>query len=211
MLSDPGWNAPYIPPAEGTAVEAPTNELLKQEIAKALERGNRFAFRGVETETGRSVSWDDQGNFDGVSNVGKGEYETLAPGGTPQFGCNNSAANSSNGHAVEDIIVNTNMVIPQRVSYVLEGISSPNYFNRTGGTSKSSLAAVYQLFSTDRGSDPAEADPTEPGGAEFAELSYRSDLAPGVGPGGDCSAAEAFSVAGNIWYSSTRRPMHCPA
>ena len=201
MLSDPGWNAPFIPPAEGTAIEAPTNELLESAIQGAMERGNTYEFRGLDTAgTERGVSWDDNGDFNGVDNVGKGEYEGLAPGATPPYGCNNSPANSANGNAVEDIIVNTNMVVPQRVSYVLEGLSAPNYFNRVGGAGNDNLSAVYQLFSTLREADPETADPTDPNSPEFAELSYRADLAPGVGPGGDCSAAEAFSVAGNIWF-----------
>ena len=201
MLSDPGWNAPFIPPAEGTAIEAPTNELLESELQGALERGNTYEFRGLDTaDTERGVSWDDNGDFNGVDNVGKGEYEGLAPGATPPYGCNNSPANSANGNAVEDIISNTNMVVPQRISYVLEGLSAPNYFNRVGGAGNDSLSSVYQLFSTLREADPETADPTDPNSPEFAELSYRADLAPGVGPGGDCSAAEAFSVAGNIWF-----------
>ena len=39
----------------------------------------------------------------------------------------------------------------------------------------------------------------------FEELSYRADLAPGVGPGGDCSAVTAYLVSGLMWkrFNST--------
>jgi hypothetical protein len=61
MLSDPGWNQPFIAPREGTEVAAPTNELLREEMQKALERGNTIAPRGLETASaGKGVSWNDQ-------------------------------------------------------------------------------------------------------------------------------------------------------
>ncbi len=65
----------------------------------------------------------------------------------------------------------------------------PNWFNSSGGAGNDAQSAVYQLFSTDRAANPKDELST----AEFAELSYRADLAPGVGPGGDCSGADGVS------------------
>ena len=199
MLSDPGWNQPYIAPRECTPIEPPTHELLLAETQKALERGLELAPR-VESG-GKGVSWDDQGNYQPPTPVAKGEYETLIPSGDPQYGCNNYEGNSNNGHAIEDVIDQATMVVPQRISYVEQGKSSPNHFNKSGGAGNDAQSAVYQLFATDREADPLDPEST----AEFAELSYRADLAPGVAPGGDCSAATAYAVQSWFWkrFNST--------
>ena len=193
MLSDPGWNQPYIAPRASTPIEPPTHELLIAETQKALEQGLELAPR-VESGS-KGVSWDDQGNYQPPTAVAKGEYESLAPNGDPQYGCNDYDGNSSDGHAIEDVISDATMVVPQRISYVEQGISAPNHFNKNGGSGNDAQSAVYQLFATDREADPLDPEST----AEFAELSYRADLAPGVAPGGDCSAATAFAVTGQFW------------
>ena len=193
MLSDPGWNQPYIAPRASTPIEPPTHELLLAETQKALERGLELAPR---MESGsKGVSWDDQGNYQPPAPVAQGEYESLAPNGDPQYGCNDYDGNSNNSHAIEDVISDATMVVPQRISYVEQGISAPNHFNKSGGAGNDAQSAVYQLFATDREADPLDPEST----AEFAELSYRADLAPGVAPGGDCSAATAYAVQSWFW------------
>jgi len=193
MLSDPGWNQPYIPPRPETAMPAPSYDMLIAETQKAMEQGINIQPRS--TNSGKSASWDDQKNYTPPTNVAQGEYETLAPNGDPGFGCNTDGSNANSGHAIEDVIDAGSMSIPQRISYVENGWSTANYFNETGGTGNDARSAVYQLFSSDRSADPTDPSST----ADFGELSYRADLAPGIAPGGDCGTAEAFAVSGWFW------------
>jgi hypothetical protein len=84
----------------------------------------------------------------------------------------------------------------QRISYVFEGQSLSNFFNSSGGAGNDMLSAVYQLFSDNRAADPTDMSSK----AQLAELSYNSGLlGEGIGPGGDCTAAEAFEVSDKIW------------
>ena len=193
MLSDPGWNQPYIAPRADTPIEGPSYEMLMEATQKAMEKGITISPRAPSGS--KSVSWDDQKDYVPPTPVMRGEYETLVPNGTPTFGCNSNGSNSNAGHAIEDVIDAGTMLIPQRISYVEEGWSLANHFNETGGTGNDAQSAVYQLFSTDRAANPKDPNST----AEFGELSYRADLAPGIGPGGDCSDAEAFGVTGMFW------------
>jgi len=39
MLSDPGWNQPYIPPRESTPIDPPTMEMLLDATRESLEAG----------------------------------------------------------------------------------------------------------------------------------------------------------------------------
>jgi len=194
LLSDPGWNQPYIEPTAGTPIEAPSYEMLMEMTEREMAAGMEVRPRGYSAE-GKSVSWDDQGAFAGETVV-KGEYYNVTPrGATPPFGCNNDGSDeSAQGNAIEDLIDSKPMPL-QRISYVLEGLSSPNYFNTSGGSGGDMQSAVYQLFSDNR-----DADPKDPASAVFAELGYNSGLlGGGVGPGGDCSGAEAFQTEGKIW------------
>ena len=127
----------------------------------------------------------------------------VAPGATPPYGCNYLANPTPNDNAIEDLINAKSAPLPQRISYALEGWAQPNYFVSSGGSGDVNARAVYQLFSKFSDADPE--NPAEDD--EFAELSYRSSLIGtgnevswnGIGPGGDCSAAEAFTVSGHMW------------
>jgi len=199
QFTSPGWDAP-APPPEGAWLPAPELGQIGRETSALLATPPALAPRGY---SGKSASWNDQATYVPPTPVATGEYEALAPYVTPPYGCNNNGGNSANGHAIEDVLplAPYPMSAPQRISFVLHGLSQPNYFNATGGTGNDALSAVYQLFSWSRSADPMD----ENSPYEFAELSYRADLAPGVGPGGDCSAAEAFAVTGKFWRAFNRQ------
>lgn len=190
LLSDPGWNQPYIAPRPGTELAAPTPEMLWEYTQREIERTGQLVPRGA----GKSVSWTDQGAFDPAWGVFHGEYENVPRSGTPPFGCNNDDTNEYNGHALEDMVFAVPQPLSEVVSYVIRGSSAPNYFNATGGSGNDALSAVYQLFSNDINGVPSDQYST----AQFAEISYRADLSPGVGPGGTCNGP-AFAVTDTFW------------
>jgi len=198
QFSSPGWDAPAPPPAADW-LPAPAQGQVAKDTAALLAAPPRIEPRGWPGGD-RAASWDDT-EWDPPTPMARGEYKSVAPSGTPAYGCNNDESNSANGHAIEDVIgVSMAELPPQRITYVRRGLTVENYFNATGGMGNDALSAVYQLFSTDR-----TANPRDPGStAEFGELTYRADLAPGVGPGGDCSAAQAYPVRGFFWRAFNR-------
>ena len=189
-FDDPRWTAAPEPLDMGTPLPAPTAQQLAMETSNALAHPLKLSPPAALGVPGLSRS--------ASAVVGKGEYEFVAPAGVPPFGCNNDPSNSSNGQAVEDVInAAPDFLDPQTeaIDYVTQRLSRANHFNTTGGMGNDATSSVFQLFSSDRAADPGD-----PGAlAEFGLLSYRADLAPGVGPGGDCSAATAYAVTGLYW------------
>jgi len=196
LLSDPGWNQPYIEPRAKTQIEAPTAELLIEDYQRVMEAGLRYGLHGQTS--GKGASYVDQQGYVPPTSVLKGEYDLSPRNADPPYGCNTDGANGSGDHAFDDVIREGSQHQPQSVSFVLEATTAVNWFNTTGGAGNDAQSAVYQLFATSREAVPAEwVDPENT--AEFEELCYRSDLAPGVAPGGDCSDAEAYLVDGLFW------------
>ena len=193
-MADTGWGQPYITPVAETAMPAPTWEMLEEYLAS--ERGRDLQIQ-PRLAAGKGASWLDQGSFDWQVPVMLGEYDCYTRAETPAYGCNSNGENGTGEHAFEDVIRAGTKYEPQSISYVLNGVSEPNWFNRTGGTGNDAQSAVYQLFASTRDVDAHDWEDLS--AVFFEELSYRADLAPGVGPGGDCSAAEAFLVAGLFW------------
>jgi hypothetical protein len=201
LLSDPGWNQPYITPPAGTLVAAPSLASLGAETTRAMARGVKLNPRFAQSAA-KGASWtgDHAGPFN--PSIATAEYETLAPNADPPFGCNNDAGNSANGHAIEDLINATAAASPAlptyAVSYVREGLCAANYFNTLAGANKNASAAVYQAYCSvnDASYDPAN----PPVSAEVAEISYRSSLVPAGNPGppSNC-AATAYLVADYFW------------
>jgi len=193
LADDAGWRRPYSEPRRETSLPPPSDAMHQEYL-----RARRQHEPGLQTdaEIARRLSWTDQDGFDGISAVLKGEYNLTPRNVDPPYGCNNDGANGNNDHAFEDVIRAGTQNLPQSISYVLEGYTTPNWFNTTGGSSNSAYSAVYQLFSTSRSADPTDFYSSP---YYFEELSYRSDLAPGVPPGGDCSGAEAYLVDGLFW------------
>ena len=204
LLNDPGWNQPYIEPREGTPIEPPTNEMLEEYFEAELAKSPGLSPRGAATG-GKAASWNDQGGFTEDLDVGRGEYATYNGSGTPPFGCNINTTNdyNSKNKGSEDAIFNYSPYTgpSQRISYVLRGSASNNHFINSAGAGNNVTNAVYQLFSSFEGADPTDPNST----ADFAELSYRADMAidPGTGdpgaPGGECPNAEAFQVSDLFW------------
>ena len=188
LLSDPGWNQPYIAPREGTPTEPPSLESLWQATAEGLEKGVELMPRAGQGSKG--ASWLPP-QLPPSETIDKAEYQSTAPNATPSYGCNNVLNSSSDNHALEDLILaNANTGIPaNRISYVNEGLAAVNIFNNLAGTNKSARACVYQTYASVEGIDPAN----PPAGTLLGEVSYRSDLAPGIGIGGVCSAT-AYAI-----------------
>jgi|GEM_PF-2450946 len=193
LADDPGWTQPWIEPRRETPLPPPTSEMLEEYLRAERERGLTIRPR---LEIAKDASWLDQGGFDGFTAVLKGEYNLSPRNVDPPYGCNSDGSNGVDDHAFEDVIRLGSTTLTQRISYVLEGRSMCNWFNATGGTGNDAQSAVYQLFSTARS---AVAEDWETSAAHFEELTYRSDLAPGVAPGGDCSAATAYLVSNIFW------------
>ena len=145
LLGDSGWNSPYFAPLPETELPVPTGEML-MEYSQAVRTQDLEIVPRISTES-RGASWMNQGGFDGIEQVFQGEYDGIARDATPPYGCNNDATNGANDNALEDVIRVTPKYLPQTVSYVLEGLSSPNWFNTIGGATNSAQSAVYQLFS----------------------------------------------------------------
>ena len=185
-FNDSGWNQPYIPPLASDAVIEPSGELLLEFARQLRDRGAEIVPRGVNV---RRASWLAE---DPPAGVIQGEYESVGPAETPPFGCNSDPVNEHNGHALEDVIVQEAIELPEVYSFVSNGLTEPNWFNRSGGTGNDARSAVYQLFAKTTGLEPGEP-------AQYGELCYRADLAPGVGPGGSCGVAQAYLVSGLIW------------
>ena len=203
LLSDPGWNQPYIEPREETPIMAPTNEFFEDTLEAYLAKGETIIPRGADT--GKSVSWDDQGDFTSDLSVSRGQYDPAdaGVGETPGYGCNVNHGNDfgSKDAGSDDPIVDAPYFgPPQRISYVLEGITTPNHFNgNAGGTGNDALSCVYQLFSTSEEANPKDPEST----ATFAELSYRSDLGGDRNSGAPCDAV-AYEVNGMFWRAFNR-------
>lgn len=199
LADDPGWTQPWIEPRRETPMPPPTREMLQEYLKAERERGLTIKPR---LEMAKGASWMDQGGFDGMTAVVKGEYNLSPRDVDPPYGCNSDGTNGVDDHAFEDVIRYGSTNLPYAISYVLEGHGTANWFNTTGGSANSAQSAVYQLFSTSREANPAD---WSTGAAQFEELTYRSDLAPGVPPGGDCSSATAYLVNGIFWkrFNST--------
>jgi hypothetical protein len=198
LLSDAGWNQPYITPPAGTPVETPTRESLLSGTAAAMTRGVKLDPRFAEGGA-KGASWTgDAPPFPQA--IFRAEYSGVAPGGTPTFGCNTNGSNTSAaGNAIEDLIVDTannNPLPTYSLCYVREGLCTPNYFNTVAGVNKGASTAVYQAYcSINTGAfDPADPPDT----AQVAEISYRSSLVPNGAPGQPCNA-EAFVVRDYFW------------
>ena len=195
LLSDPGWNQPYIEPRAKTEIEPPTPEMLMEDYNRVMEEGIRYGLHGQSS--GKSASYMDQQGF-ALESLLKGEYNLSPRNVDPPYGCNSDGGNGSGVNAFDDVIREGTQHLSEVISYVLEATTTVNWFNTTGGAGNDAQSAVYQLFSTHREADP-EDWLNEENDAEFEELCYRADLAPGVAPGGDCSDAEAFLVSGMFW------------
>ena len=196
LLSDPGWNQPYIEPRAKTEIDPPTREMLLEDYARVMEEGIKIEPRGLST--GKSASYVDQGGFVAPASVMKGEYDLTPRDVIPPYGCNEDGSNGVDLNAFEDVIRDGVKNQAQTISYVLQDTTTANWFNTTGGSGNDAQSAVYQLFASAREARAEEWDDVWDT-AEFEELCYRADLAPGVGPGGDCSAATAYLVTGMFW------------
>jgi len=189
-LSDSGWNQPYIAPREKTLIEPPTAEMLLADCQQVQSEGWRYRPRGPVSA--RQASWlgpDDPTPGPRL----KGEYNLSPRDAAPPYGCNTDGTNGTedSDHALEDVIRAGTNHLPIGLTYVLEGVSTANHFNSTGGAGNDAQSAVYQVFVSNLDGDFEE--------REYEELTYRADLAPGVPPGGDCSAATAYLVDGLFW------------
>ena len=196
LLSDPGWNQPYIAPREGTPVVAPALSSLKEETLRAMAEGTTLNPRFTQG-AGKGASWygDSAGPFPAA--IAKGEYEDLLPNANPPFGCNSNAGNTSAaGNAIEDLIQATavaNVMPNYSLSYVREGLCSSNYFNTLAGASKNASAAVYQAYCSVNGGGFDVKDPPlealgsgdqlsfEPGAGGEPQHDVRGDGVPGGG------------------------------
>ena len=200
LLSDPGWSQPPIPVRADTPLPAPTYEMLLDWQAKAQANGiiSSAAHGAVD---GKSSSW--VGGVPAPGSPGLAEYNIPYdpnPAVTVPYGCKDSVA--KNGHmkekkiALQSIPTGTTAAI----TYVEKGVSSSNHFNATGGSSNTALCAVYQIWSNKRLADPTlpYASYTDANRPIMAELSYRADG--GVGAGGPCNAAQAYTVRDFIWW-----------
>ncbi|MBN2083117.1 PKD domain-containing protein [bacterium] len=195
LLSDPGWNQPYIEPRTGTELDPPTTAMLEEYTQRELEQGVSIVPRTAAQSATKTASWNDQGVFEPGWEVFHAEYADVARSATPLFGCNDNPENEYNGHALEDVIFAVPEPLAHVVSYVSLGHSTANHFNATGGSGNDYLSAVYQLYSDDINAVPSDEAST----ATFGEISYRADLAPGIGPGGSCAGATGHSVRGKFW------------
>ncbi|MBN2081425.1 hypothetical protein JW859_04365 [bacterium] len=190
--SDPGWAQSYIEPRAETPLPAPTYEMLMEFTAAARERDSAAGPRPTTAQSANKLA---SGGHKGATIV-QGEYNLSPPDVDPPYGCNSNGVNSHDTHALEDVISAAVKTLSFAISYVLDGSTSMNWFNTTGGATNSAQSSVYQIFA-----DSSDADPLDwqTNGHSFEELSYRADLAPGVPPGGDCSAAEAYLLSGLFW------------
>jgi hypothetical protein len=200
LLSDAGWNQPYIAPQTGTATSAPALSSLLAQTQAAMAKGQTLHPRYLQ-RAGKGASWygDSDGPFTVPIEVG--EYENLSADAAPPFGCNNDPGNvSTAGHAIEDLIATpagSGAALPAYcLSYAREGLCATNYFNTLAGANKNASAAVYQAYCSinNGGFDPRNPPVT----AQVAELSYRSSLVPDGAPGGTC-AATAYAVRDYFW------------
>jgi hypothetical protein len=211
LLSDSGWNQPFIDPVPGTEIAAPTDEMLfeytERELAKGLELSPRAVDEGASTgvDGGKTASWNDQGTFTPAVTVSPAEYATYNGTGAPPFGCNANASNdySSKGHGSEDAIRAYSFTInaSQCISYVLRGTAKNNYFVTGAAAGNNAANAVYQLMANSEKSNPKAPGKTD----VFAELSYRADKAldpatsQPAAPGGSCPSAKSYQVSGVYW------------
>jgi len=200
LLSDPGWNQPYITPRSETPVPAPSFDMLMEETRAAQERPVVTHPRVGTPESGKGVSWNDQAGYVYPTIIDPGEYSQLYAGAVP-YGCKDGA--QANGHSRDRNIaaVSVPLEAANCISYCLQGMSSANHFNSAGGAGNDSRSCVYQLFASDRQADPQR--PYDDYGTElipdFAEVEYRADG--GTGSPGACDAGvSAYAVRGYFWW-----------
>ena len=195
LLNDPGWNQPYIAPRTATEVPEPTWEMLREYLDNEAGKVGNIRPRLADQ---RTASWMELSAFQPQELTLQGEYDGVPKTATPAYGCNNDGSNGTeDGNAFEDVIRAGTKYQPHALEYVYNGLTEQNWFNRSGGSGNDAQSAVYQLFASTRDVEPFDWENYP--GVSFEELTYRADLAPGIGPGGDCSAAEAFLVTGRIW------------
>ncbi|UNM09906.1 MAG: hypothetical protein H7A35_07550 [Planctomycetales bacterium] len=220
LLSDAGWNQPYIPPRAGTPIQGPSHEMLMAQLREMAERGVTMLPRGVEGEGTKGASWLDQRGFNpGVdSGLVKGQYKADDTGanGVPDFGCNASGAlMADNGQSdIEDVIFAYGGSMPaQAISWVAEGLSTINHFNSVGGGGDDAYTAVYQLFA-----DSENADPNNQGNNDIGEIGYRADLGPygigygqGSGPNGTLCDGTAYGVRNAFWMTFNEKFFGLPS
>ncbi|UNM09908.1 MAG: hypothetical protein H7A35_07560 [Planctomycetales bacterium] len=220
LLSDAGWNQPYIVPKAGTPIQGPSHEMLMAQLREMAERGVEMLPRGVEGEGTKGASWLDQRGFNpGVdSGLVKGQYKPADTGanGVPDFGCNASGAlMADNGQSdIEDVIFAYGGSMPaQAISWVAEGLSTINHFNSVGGGGDDAYTAVYQLFA-----DSETANPSNQGNNDIGEIGYRADLGPygigygqGSGPSGTLCDGTAYGVRNAFWMTFNEKFFALPS
>jgi hypothetical protein len=202
LLSDPGWNQPYIQPRANTALPAPSSAELLRLTQEAQANPPAHMLRPTGSAGSKGASWNDPGGYTPPTIVFPGEYETA---GAQPYGC---VSGSVNGHAREDnlaTIPDTPNGAIQVISYALNGLSDSNHFNADGGQGTDAESAVYQLYASAR-----DADPTRPYDEyledyleneipipDFGEASYRADGGPGAG---DACDGTAYVVEDFNWW-----------
>ncbi|MEZ5337330.1 MAG: hypothetical protein R3F46_03620 [bacterium] len=219
LLSDAGWNQPYIAPKSGTPIAGPSHEMLMAQLREMAERGLEMYPRGAEGEGVKGASWLDQRGFNPGVNSGlvKGQYKPADTdaNGVPDFGCNASGAlMADNGNSdIEDVIfAYGGVMLAQAISWVAEGLSTINHFNSVGG-GDDAQTAVYQLFA-----DSETANPSKQGKNDIGEIGYRADLGPygvgygqGSGPSGTLCDGEAYGVRNAFWMTFNEKYIGLPS
>jgi hypothetical protein len=185
LLSDPGWNQPYIAPREGTPVEPPAlPDLSSAPLAQPAKSNLDLAPWLCGATAAKRASGDGQ--------IERGELVDLAPDATPAFGCNGNPANASDdGFAIEDIIAaNSEANLPSFFG-VAAGIPPMNYFNQQPSSERSGSTYVYQL----------NTDAVELTGDHCYLTSYASRLVPAGAPGSGCDTAgvQAYTITGAFY------------
>ena len=202
MLSDPGWNQPYIAPREGTPVSAPSLEDLIAGTEAKINDATVVTPRGFETSE-KGASWVPPVTTG--KNIQVAEYENYTRTQSPAYGCNGDTTNQApNGHALEDLmLLNTELMPAYRASYVNEGQAPINYFNSTAGTARGASSAVYQTYSSAEKVDFTLPLATIIKTTELAEMSYRSSLVPNGAPASGCQMTGnlARTVKGYFWLA----------
>jgi len=204
LLSDQGWNQPFIDPREDTPIVAPTNDMFEETLKNDMASVNDLDPHSTGSVS-KGASWRDPKGFDPAITAGRGQYNPAdaGPNETPGFGCNVNHGNEYSDSGSDDPILAkiTFGSANQRISYVVQGLTSPNIFNGNhGGTGNDALSCVYQLFSDDEEADPKD----DTSVAKFMELSYRSDLGGNHSSGPDCTAV-AWEVAEGFWKAFNRK------
>ena len=220
LLSDAGWNQPYIPPKQGTPIQGPSHEMLMAQLRQMSERGLEMLPRGIEDEGTKGASWLNQRGFNPAVDAGlvRGQYKPADTdaNGVPDFGCNASGAlMADNGNSdLEDVIFAYGGSMPaQAISWVAEGLSTINHFNSVGGGGDDAQTAIYQLFA-----DSDNANPSDQGNNDIGEIGYRADLGPygvgygqGSGPQGTLCDGTAYGVRNAFWMTFNEKFIGLPS